>query len=184
MTANLINFLVLGGNGMNKRVIKPLVVILLIGMFGYFAYGLVNQGKKTDVGDKAYNFSLPNLDGSTTKLSDLKGNMVIINYFATWCEPCKDEAPELEQFAKDYGSKYKLVMLNRGETKERVKTFLKKYNTPAIYLFDYNAKISKIYNVTGQPETFIIDRDGVIREHYNGPLTENHLYSFVKKYDK
>jgi peroxiredoxin len=153
-------------------------------MFGYFAYGLVHQGKKTDVGDQAYNFSLPNLNGSTTKLSDLKGNMVILNYFATWCEPCKQEAPELEQFGKDYGNKYKLVMINRGETKDRVKTFVKKYNTPATYLFDYNADVSKVYNVTGQPETFVIDRYGVIREHYNGPLTENQLYSLVKKHDK
>lgn len=75
-------------------------------------------------------------------------------------------------------------MINRGETKNQVKQFLKKYNTPATYLFDYNAKVSKLYNVTGQPETFIIDRQGVIRVHYNGPLTEMQLYDFAKKYDK
>lgn len=168
---------------MNKRVIKVLVLILLIGMFGYFAYGLVHKSKKTDVGDQAYNFSLPNLNGNTTKLSDYKGQMVVINYFATWCDPCKEEAPELVQFAKDYGKKYPLLMIDRGETKDDVKEFLKKYNSPAAYLFDYNASVANIYNVTGQPETFVIDRNGIIREHYNGPLTEGQLYNLVKKHD-
>src|ERR1700719_4053564 len=102
-------------------------------MFGYAAYNMVHQGKKTDVGDQAYNFSLPNLNGSTTKLSEFNGQMVVINYFTTWCEPCKEEAPELQQFAKDYGEKYHLIMIDRGETKENVKEFLKKYKSPATY---------------------------------------------------
>lgn len=169
---------------MKTKVTKLLVLALVIGMFGYFAYSLASKGNKTDVGDQAYNFNLPNLDGNNTKLSDYRGQITILNYFATWCAPCKDEAPELESFAKDYGDKYKLVMVNRGETKERVKKFLKTYNTPATYVFDYDSKISKIFNVTGQPETFVIDKKGVIREHYNGPLTEMQLYNFVKKYDK
>ncbi|WP_035423621.1 TlpA family protein disulfide reductase [Bacillus sp. UNC438CL73TsuS30] len=168
---------------MNQRVIKSVVLILLIGMFSFFAYSLVSKAKHTDVGDQAYNFKLPNLTGSNTRLSDFRGQVVVLNYFATWCAPCKEEAPELEAFAKDYGDQYKLIMVNRGETIDRVKRFLKKYNTPAIYIFDYNAKISKLYNVTGQPETFVIDKKGVIREHYNGPVTEMQLYNFVKKYD-
>ncbi|MGG1400611.1 TlpA disulfide reductase family protein [Bacillus salipaludis] len=168
---------------MNQRVIKLVVLILLIGMFSFFAYSLVRKAKHTDVGDQAYNFKLPNLAGSNTRLSDFHGQVVVLNYFATWCAPCKEEAPELEAFAKDYGDQYKLIMVNRGETIDRVKRFLKKYNTPATYVFDYNAKISKLYNVTGQPETFVIDKKGVIRQHYNGPVTEMQLYKFVKKYD-
>jgi cytochrome c biogenesis protein CcmG/thiol:disulfide interchange protein DsbE len=172
------------GNNKMKKFIRPLVLVLLIGMFGYFAYGMVHQSKKTDVGDQAYNFSLPNLDGSTTKLSDYKGKTIVINYFATWCEPCKEEAPELAQYAKDYGDKYPLIMIDRGETKDDVKGFLKKNKSTATFLFDYNATVGKIYNVTGQPETFIIDREGVIREHYNGPLSEGQILNYVKKYDK
>lgn len=167
-----------------KKFIRPLVLVLLIGMFGYFAYSMVHQSKKTDVGDKAYNFSLPNLDGSTTKLSDYKGKTIVINYFATWCEPCKEEAPELAQYAKDYGEKYPLIMIDRGETKDNVKEFLKKNKSTATFLFDYTNTVGKIMNVTGQPETFIIDRDGIIREHYNGPLSEGQIYNYVKKYDK
>jgi cytochrome c biogenesis protein CcmG, thiol:disulfide interchange protein DsbE len=174
----------LGGDKVNKRGGKILILALLFGMFAFFAYSLVSHGKHTDVGDKAYNFELPNLDGSTTKLSDFTGKMVVINVFATWCQPCKEEAPELQAFEKDYGDKYNLVMLNKGETKDNVKQFLKKFPSNATYLFDYNAKITKMYNTTGQPETFVIDKKGIIREHYNGPITEMQLYEMVKKHDK
>ncbi|WP_423799054.1 TlpA family protein disulfide reductase [Neobacillus sp. SAB-20_R2A] len=169
---------------MNQRVIKPLVLILIIAMFGFFGYSLVTKGKHTDVGDKAFNFELPNYDGGTTKLSEYKGKVVILNYFASWCKPCKDEFPELAAFQKDYGGKYPLLMINRGETIERIKKVTNDNKEGMVYLFDYNAKVSKQYNVTGQPETFVIDKQGIIREHYNGPVTEMQMYNWIKKYDK
>lgn len=169
---------------MNNRVVKLLVLVLLVGMFAFFAYSLVSKAKHTDVGDKAYSFKLPNYNGGTTKLSDYKGKMVILNYFATWCAPCKDEETELEAFQKDYGKQYNLLMINRGETKDDVKKASQNNKAGMNYLFDYNADVAKIYNVTGQPETFIIDKDGIIRKHYNGPITENQLYEWVKEYDK
>jgi cytochrome c biogenesis protein CcmG/thiol:disulfide interchange protein DsbE len=169
---------------MNGRVIKLLIMVVVVGMFSFFAYSLVSKAKHTDVGDKAYNFKLQNYNKTYTKLSDFKGKMVIINYFATWCKPCQDEAPELEAFQKDYGDKYNLLMINRGETIDRVKEKSKNNKAGMNYLFDYNADVSKIYNVTGQPETFIIDRNGVIKKHYNGPITEMQLYEWVKSYDK
>ena len=176
--------LVSGGKMMNNRVGKLLILILVVGMFGFFAYSMVGKAKHTDVGDKAYNFELPNLDGSNTKLSDYKGQMVVLNYFATWCAPCKEEAPELEAFQKEYGDKYNLLMINRGETIDKVNKVSENNKAGMNYLFDYNAKVSKIFNVTAQPETFVIDKQGVIREHYNGPITEMQLYNWVKKYDK
>ncbi|MED4204358.1 TlpA disulfide reductase family protein [Neobacillus mesonae] len=168
---------------MNQRVIKSLVMILIVAMFGFFGYSIVTKGEHTDVGDQAYNFELPNIDGGTTKLSDYKGNVVILNYFATWCKPCKDEFPELAAFQKDYGDKYPLLMINRGETIDKVNKVTKNNHEGMNYLFDYNAKVSKRFNVTGQPETFVIDKKGVIREHYNGAVTEMQLYNWVKKYE-
>jgi cytochrome c biogenesis protein CcmG, thiol:disulfide interchange protein DsbE len=175
---------VTGGNTMNNRVIKLLVLILIVGMFGFFGYSMVTKGKHTDVGDKAYNFSMPNLDGSTTKLTDFKGEVVILNYFASWCAPCKEELPELEAFQKEYGDQYHFLMINRGETMDKINKVTNNNKAGMNYLFDYNAKVSKMYNVTGQPETFVIDKQGIIREHFNGPVTEMQLYNWAKKYDK
>ncbi|NHM32204.1 TlpA family protein disulfide reductase [Neobacillus terrae] len=168
---------------MNQRIIKLVIMILVVGMFAFFGYSMVSKEKKTDVGDKAYNFKLENLEGKETKLSDYDGKIIVLNYFATWCAPCVEEAPELEAFEKEYGDKYKLLIIDRGETRDRVKKFVEKNKTTSTYLFDYNAKVSKVYNVTAQPETFVIDKKGIIREHYNGPLTEMELFNMVKKYD-
>lgn len=167
---------------MSQRVMKSLVMILIVTMFGFFGYSLVTKGEHTDVGDKAYNFELPNIDGGTTKLSDYRGKVVILNYFATWCKPCQDEFPELAAFQTDYGDKYPLLMINRGETIDKVNKVTKNNQEGMTYLFDYNAKVSKRFNVTGQPETFVIDKKGVIREHFNGAVTEMQLYNWVKKY--
>ncbi|OLS41741.1 TlpA disulfide reductase family protein [Bacillus sp. MRMR6] len=169
---------------MSRRVINILVLLVLIGMFGFFGYSLASKGDNIGVGDQAVDFDMSNLDGTNTKFSDFEGEMVIINFFATWCAPCVDEAPELEAFVENYGDDYKLIMINRGETKARVKKIIEKYPTPAIYLFDPDNKVSKQYNVTGQPETIIIDRQGVVREHYNGPVSARQLFEMVKKHDK
>lgn len=168
---------------MNKRSIKILVLIFSVGLFVYFGVSLANKGEYTGVGEAAYNFELEDLDGNMVKLSDHKGQVVVVNYFATWCIPCVDEAPELEAFDQEYGETYKLLIIDRGEPKDRVKKFVKKHKTTSTYLFDYDDKVSKAYNVVAQPETFVIDKEGVIREHYIGPITKEQLYELVAKYE-
>jgi cytochrome c biogenesis protein CcmG, thiol:disulfide interchange protein DsbE len=169
---------------MKKETIIKLVVLAgVMAVFIFFALSLREQGAaKAGVGDPAYNFELEDLDGNMQKLSDYKGQVVVLNYFATWCTPCIEEAPELEAFEQEYGDQYKLLIIDRGETRDRVKKYVKKYKTTSTYLFDYNHKVSKEYNVVAQPETFIIDKDGVIREHYIGPISKADLYALASKY--
>ena len=168
---------------MKKPSIKILVLVVVIGLFVYFGVALANRGEYTDVGEAAYNFELEDMDGKMIQLSDFKGQVVVLNYFATWCGPCVDEAPELEEFDKEYGETFKLFLIDRGETKDRVKKFVKEHKTTSTYLFDFNQKVSKEYNVVAQPETFVIDKQGVIREHYIGPITKDDLYDLAAKYE-
>ncbi|MHC0035966.1 TlpA family protein disulfide reductase [Pseudoneobacillus sp. C159] len=169
---------------MKKETIIKLVVLAgVMVVFIFFSIGLREQGAaKAGVGDPAFNFELEDLDGNLQKLSDYKGQVVVVNYFATWCAPCVEEAPELESFEKEYGDQYKLLIIDRGETRDRVKKYVDKYQTTSTYLFDYNHKVSKEYNVVAQPETFIIDKDGIIREHYIGPISKVDLYALASKY--
>jgi cytochrome c biogenesis protein CcmG/thiol:disulfide interchange protein DsbE len=168
---------------MKKRSIKILVLATVIGIFLYFGVSLATKGEYTGVGEAAYNFELEDLNGKMVKLSDYKGQVVVVNYFATWCEPCVEEAPDLEAFEQEYGDKYKLLIIDRGETQDRVKKFVKEHKTTSTYLFDFNDKVSKKYNVVAQPETFVIDKKGIIREHHIGPITKEELYDLVAKYD-
>lgn len=168
---------------MKKETIVKLIVLAgVMAVFIFFALSLRNSAEFTDVGEAAYNFKLEDLDGKMQQLSDYKGQVVVLNYFATWCKPCVDEAPELEAFDKEYGDQYKLLIINRGETRDRVKKYVAKYKTTSTYLFDYNQKVSKHYNVVAQPETFVIDKNGIIKEHYIGPISKIDLYNLVSKY--
>ncbi len=168
---------------MNKKSMKILVLVVMIGLFVYFGVAYANKGEYTGVGEAGFNFELEDLNGDLIKLSDFRGQVVILNYFATWCGPCVDEAPELEAFEKEYGERLKLLIIDRGETKDRVKKFINEYKTTSTYLFDYKQKVSKAYNVIAQPETFVIDKEGIIQDHIKGPVTKADLYNLASKYD-
>jgi cytochrome c biogenesis protein CcmG, thiol:disulfide interchange protein DsbE len=166
---------------MKNRVSRIIVMLLVVGAFTYFILNL-DKGETTGLGEPAIDFQLEDIDGNLQSLSDYKGQVVVINFFATWCGPCVDEAPELEAFEQQYGDKVKLLILDLGETRDRVKKFIEKHNTTSTYLFDYKMDIKDQFGVTGQPETFVIDKEGVIREHYKGPLTKDDLYNLVADY--
>jgi cytochrome c biogenesis protein CcmG, thiol:disulfide interchange protein DsbE len=166
-----------------ETIIKLIVLAGVMAVFIFFALSLREQSADvTGVGETAYNFELEDIDGKLQKLSNYKGQVVILNYFATWCAPCVEEAPELEAFEKEFGGQYKLLIIDRGETRDRVKKYIEKYKTTSTYLFDYNHKVSKKYNVVAQPETFVIDKDGKIVEHHIGPISKTDLYNLVSKY--
>ena len=167
---------------MHKKITRIVSILLIIGAFTYFAMNLSKGVTSTGLGEKALDFQLEDLDGKMRSLTDFQGEVVVINFFATWCGPCVDEAPELEAFEQQYGDDVTLLIIDLGETRERVRKFIEKHNTTSIYLFDYQMDIKDQYGVTGQPETFVIDKEGVIREHYKGPLTKDELYGLVNSY--
>lgn len=132
-----------------------------------------------EVGDQAYNFELEDLDGTIHKLSDYEGKFVVVNFFATWCDPCIEEAPELEKYQQSYASEAPLLIIDRGEPKKRVQDFKVKVNSTSTFLLDRDDKISKTFNVVGQPETLIIDPNGIIREKIIGPTTAEDLKAII-----
>ncbi|CEG27810.1 TlpA family protein disulfide reductase [Bacillus sp. B-jedd] len=171
-------------SSMSKKIIKLTVLLLVVGMFGYFSFSMANKPEVPRQGDQAPDFELENLDGDMVKFSDYKGQVVILNYFTAWCGPCIEEAPDLEAFSKEYGDQYKLLIIDRGDPKDRVKRFIEKYDAgSSTYLFDFKMNVSKRYGVLGQPETFVIDKQGVIREYIQGPVTKMELYNLVSKYN-
>jgi peroxiredoxin len=155
---------------------------MIISAFVYFALNLDKGKTAAGLGEKAADFQLEDLDGKMRSLSEFKGKVVVINFFATWCGPCVDEAPELEKFQQEFGEEIQLLILDLGETRERVKKFIDKHQTTSTYLFDYKMDVKDQFGVTGQPETFVIDKSGVIQEHYKGPITKDGLYELAKEY--
>ncbi|HDL65102.1 MAG TPA: TlpA family protein disulfide reductase [Proteobacteria bacterium] len=118
----------------------------------------------------APDFNLKKLEGGTIKLSDYRGKVIILDFWATWCPPCRKEIPDFVELQKEYGDKGLIILgisLDQNP-KQALPAFIKKYkvNYP-ILLTD--GKVDKSYGgVTGIPTTFIIDRKGEIYKHYVG----------------
>lgn len=161
-----------------SRFIQISVLFFVVAVFFFLAKGM-NAVDIVEVGDQAYDFELEDTEGNIHKLSDYKGKFVVVNFLATWCDPCIEEAPELEKYQQEYGNEAPLLIIDRGEPKIRVQDFKEKMQSTSTYLLDGDDKVSKIYNVVGQPETLIIDQNGIIREKIVGPTTAEDLIETI-----
>ena len=122
-------------------------------------------------GGKAANFKLEALDGSTVTLEQLKGKVVFLNIWATWCGPCREEMPSMETLYDELRTNRDFVMLAVSQdTKGRlvVAPYVEKNGYHFKVLLDPENKVGEAYDVSGVPETFIIDREGRIVAHHMG----------------
>lgn len=125
------------------------------------------------VGSKAPDFSAKSLGGAQTKtLADYKGQVVLLNVWATWCEPCKKELPSFEQLYQAYGPKgLKLVAVSvdAAVSDDSIRAFANHYGITFEILHDSTGGIERAYQTTGYPESFVIGREGDIRKKFIGP---------------
>ena len=122
-------------------------------------------------GGKAANFKLEALDGSTVSLEQLKGKVVFLNIWATWCGPCREEMPSMETLYDELRPNRDFVMLAVSQdTKGRlvVAPYVEKNGYHFKVLLDPENQVGEAYDVSGVPETFIIDREGRIVAHHMG----------------
>jgi peroxiredoxin len=132
------------------------------------------------VGALAPDFALATADGTTVKLADLRGKRVVLNFWATWCPPCRAEMPDLDRVARDYRDQGVVVLaVDQLESPDKVASFLAEIGiggSPAIRpVFDSEGSVAQDYRVTALPSTFVIDGNGVIRDVTLGPLAESTL---------
>lgn len=129
------------------------------------------QGPKVaTVGQPAPDFTLVDLQGKTWTLSQLKGQVVFINFWATWCPPCREEMPSMQRLntmiPKD---RFKMLTILNKDTPEAAKLFAKKLNLSIPILLDQDNVAGAEYGLTGVPETYIVDKQGILREKVIGP---------------
>jgi cytochrome c biogenesis protein CcmG/thiol:disulfide interchange protein DsbE len=122
------------------------------------------------VGKPAPDFDTVDLKGNVWSLSKLKGQVVFINFWATWCSPCREEMPSMQKlYAMLPKDKFTMIALFNKDNPADVKNFVTKLGiTMPILSDEYNFAGTK-YGLTGVPETFIIDKQGIIREKFIGP---------------
>jgi peroxiredoxin len=120
-------------------------------------------------GSMAPDFTLKDLKGNSVTLSQLRGKVVFLNFWATWCPPCRAEMPAMERLNEVYGSQdFVMLAVNIEEDVEAVKAFLKENPHSFSVLLDLEANAQNLYGVYRFPETFLIDKKGKIVERYLG----------------
>ena len=154
-----------------------LVVLGIVAVLGGGAFTathfLKDELTSVSVGADAPGFTVQTLDAPSKPktLTDYRGDVVVLNIWATWCIPCRTEMPSMEKLFKELGPKgLKMVAVsvdNAGE-EQKIRDFVKEYGLTFEVLHDAAGSIQSIYRTTGVPETFVLDRDGVIRKKWIG----------------
>jgi peroxiredoxin len=123
------------------------------------------------VGQPAPDFTLPGLDGKMVSLSDYRGQVVLVNVWATWCPPCVGEMPSMEKLYRALkGENFEILAVSIDALgKKAVAPFMKKYNLSFPALMDQDGTIKTLFQTTGVPESFIINQEGIFIEKVIGP---------------
>jgi peroxiredoxin len=156
-------------------VLAGIVLVAITGHRGARVSHLTGEQSESSApvaaGNQAANFKLEALDGHTVSLESLRGKVIFLNVWATWCEPCREEMPSMQTLYEDFKSNKDFVMLAVSQdTKGRstVAPYVEKNGFRFTILLDPENKISSSYDMSGVPETFIIDRTGKIVAHHMG----------------
>lgn len=145
--------------------------------------GIAGAGPKTgpNVGQQAPDFKLKSVTGADVALSALRDKPVFLNFWATWCPPCRAEMPDLQAMYKKYGSRMHFLAVNVQESTGEVTGFLKsnKYTFPVV--LDNKGSVTGKYFVNGIPTSLVIDTKGVIQGKNVGALSASQLEALIRK---
>jgi peroxiredoxin len=127
-------------------------------------------------------FTLQDADGEYVSLDDLRGRVVLVNFWATWCLPCRAEMPELDRAAREYHDEgFRVLAVNLLEDAESIRRFGDELQLGLPLLVDPSGDVYKAYSVQGLPASFLVDRDGVIRDVHLGVITRSYLEGKVAR---
>src|SRR5581483_2357534 len=121
-------------------------------------------------------------DGRTLRLADLAGQPAVVNFWASWCQPCRQEAEVLERFAQEYGPRgVTFVGVNVWDSGDKARAFLDEFGITYLNGADSAGSAAVDYGLTGLPETYFVDRDGQLVRKFIGPVTERALRAAVEE---
>ena len=167
--------------------------LLFLALFGLLAWAQVKSGGNPGVlgtnsefgevrvePEKAHQFTLELLDGTSLSLSDLQGEVVLVDFWASWCTPCRQEAPALAEVYREYlGRGVEFVGVNIWDREGDARDYMNHFNVPYPNGVDTQGTIAIDYGVRGIPEKFLINRRGVVVKKLVGPVDVESLSSIL-----
>lgn len=164
-----------------------LVAVLAGGMFfGRMGFGLGEKpgtgiGEGVSVGKLAPDFTLPTLDGGRVSLADYRGRTVFLNFWATWCPPCKEEMPFIEAIHREKDRDVVVLGVDLGESRETVRAFARKNGITFPILLDGSTRVMEQYNVRYIPTSLFINPQGIICVRQETAMTREMMLEAIGK---
>ena len=169
---------------MTIMVLSSFVVFVLVEeSFKLVGSGATQVGSGIQKGQFAPDFDLTDMNGNRVNLSDFRGSIVFLNFWATWCPPCKAEMPHMERIHKNYKDKGVAVLAVNVTTTEGklsdVKGFVTKMGLTFPIVLDIEGVVNKQYQIMAYPTTFMIDKQGVIRQRFLGAVSYDTMKQMI-----
>jgi cytochrome c biogenesis protein CcmG/thiol:disulfide interchange protein DsbE len=155
-----------------------IVFLAVLAVVGLLGFGLLNKGdSRLQIGDDAPATTLPVLDAEGSESpADYQGQWVLVNFWASWCDPCRDEAPALEEFQRAHGGDgFTVLGIDTQDLSEDGQRFVEEFGLSYPQLHDGDGRAADEWGTTGVPENFLIGPDGKVRLIFVGPISEEDL---------
>ena len=169
-----------------KMIIRRLLVVAIIfSLVGGCHTQEGAEGDKSleiaDTGQEAPDMPIPGIEGGVVRFDSFKGKVIVLNFWATWCPPCRKEMPLLESTYKRYKDKGLVILgINYNEDRERVLKFTQEMGVTFPIILDKELNLTRKYGVLALPATFFIDKKGIIRAQYKGEIVEEIIATKVE----
>ncbi len=146
---------------------------VVIGLMGLFAVGIQMRSAKPVQAGAAPEFSIPTFDGGSFSLTEQRGRVVVVNFWASWCIPCRDEAPTLERTWRKYKDRgVVFVGVDYVDSEREAQAFIKEFGITYPNGPDLGTDISRRYHMQGVPETYFVGKDGQLYGNHIGPIDD------------
>lgn len=164
----------------NRLIIRTIVLALLVSAV-VFAIASRDKVKVLEVGDKAPDFELVDLEGNAQRLSDYRGEGVFLNFWGTWCGPCKREMPAMESQHNEFKEKgVHILAVNIQESNLKVETFRNQYGLTFPIAIDKNKSVLEAYNIIPLPTTVLVNKDGIIEDIITREMSEDEIRAHME----
>ncbi len=169
-----------------SNAIPKIITVLIIALLAYTLWnGLSEKGdiqtSSQLVGKPAPEFVLKSFNGEKVRLSDFRGKTLLVNFWASWCHPCREEAPALERtYMSLSGSQVEFIGINIMDDRKSAEEYIKSFGGSFVNIYDPENRIHLDYGVGGVPETFFVNPEGIITGKHRGPLTEKMIMSYIE----
>ncbi len=185
--------------GVRSRILPLIVSAAVLALLGIFTYAVASPRASSELGvggrvntagklirfepRPATGFALATFDGQSMSLAQYRGKTVVINFWASWCPPCREEAPILQQFAARHaGGDVVLLGIDVWDKEPDARAFLAEFGLTYPNALDVEGSVSIEYGVSGVPETYVIGPDGRLLGKYTGPVESvDHLEAIVRE---